>query len=341
MSTNILVFQMLHYAQQKHTYNQLLQRAEEIFPSSTIYNNFKNELNTAFNSQQSLDDYEFALDTFESLKTYQTSPVQVESDLAQITSDPRFSAFTEIATLIDMPYSDTMFVPTVQMAQKISEETFYQPDLSIMSGITDGIDVDSALTNMPKTNKTILNVTSFGISNPEVLFTGDGYLPADKITTQKIEDAKEKSFENAVTSAQTVEDVNIAIESMTALNNISVGTPAGDQDFATSIDSVYTPASSLPTNASEIIDPTLTSTIAEKTAQASMLIEEEKKKASGSPDMQQSFNENPEANGANPEAGGPHLLFRHRNQKRCPPESRGVTHEALVLHDWLPRIRLD
>ena len=48
MGSNLLVFQMLHYAQQKETYNTLLKRAEEIFPSTQIYNNFKSELKTAF-----------------------------------------------------------------------------------------------------------------------------------------------------------------------------------------------------------------------------------------------------------------------------------------------------
>ena len=205
MSTNLLVFQMLHYAQQKKTYQDLLTRAESIFPSSQICDNFKSELKTAFHSQQNLDDYVFALDTFESLKTLQTSPLQGENELANITSDPRFSAFTEIATLIDMPYSDTMFIPTVEMAQKIGEETFFQPEMSMMAGIEGNVDVASALGQMPKTDKTVLNVTDFGISNPEVIFTADGYLTPDKITTSKIEEAKEKSFEEAVTTAQTWE----------------------------------------------------------------------------------------------------------------------------------------
>lgn len=281
MSTNLLVFQMLHYAQQKKTYNELLTRAESIFPSSQICNNFKSELKNAFHSQQSLDDYEFALDTFENLKTLQTSPVQVEGELANITSDPRFSAFTEIATLIDMPYSDTMFVPTVEIAEKISEETFFQPDLSMMAGIDSGVDADLALSQMPKTDKVVLNVTDFGITNSEALFTSDGFLTPDKMTTTKIEEAKANLYEAAVNTAQTINDVNIAIDAVSSLNEVSLGVPAGDQDFATSIDSVYTTAGAIPTEASEIVDSNLTTTIAEETSQALMFIEEEKKRAGG------------------------------------------------------------
>ena len=258
MSTNILVFQMLHYAQQKQTYNKLLSRAESIFPSSQIYNNFKDELKLAFDSQTSLDNYEFALDTFESLKTLQTSPIAVEGELANITSDPRFSAFTEIATLIDMPYSETMFVPTVDMAAKMSEETPFQPELSIMSGVENGVDPALALSSIPKTDKVVLNVTEFGLQNPEALYTSDGFVSLDKITTQKIEDEKTRAFTSAVETAHTIEDVNAAVDTITALNEVSIGTAPG---------------------ASTMVDSTLTSTIAEETALAKVMIEEEKRKA--------------------------------------------------------------
>ena len=43
---------------------------------------------------------------------------------------------------------------------------------------------------------------------------------------------KEKSFEEAVTTAQTIADVNVAIDTISALNEVAIGVPAGDQNFA-------------------------------------------------------------------------------------------------------------
>lgn len=299
MSTNILVFQMLHYAQQKQTYNKLLSRAESIFPSSQIYNNFKDELKLAFDSQASLDDYEFALDTFESLKTLQTSPIAVEGELANITSDPRFSAFTEIATLIDMPYSETMFVPTVEMATKISEETPFQPELSIMSGVESEIDTEAVISGAPKTDKVVLNVTAFGLQNPEAIYTSDGYISQNKLTTQKIEDEKTKAFENAVETAHTIEEVNTAVDTLTALNEVSIGTAPGDQDFAPGVDGIYSTPGSVSNvpGASTIVDSTLTTTIAEESALAKVMIEEEKRKAG------EILQDNPDALTSAPDVG--------------------------------------
>ena len=186
--SNLLVQQMKAYAE----YKSLITKAEGIFPTTQMFDNWKDKLTSAFNSNEPLDTFSFALTTFEAIINNQASPYY-QNDLSLLVQDPMFAEFTEIAQDLNNPYTPPVFSVDPTVSTAIAEEA-PGTDLNMFE-TTLYVDENFVQQELKQTNKVVLNINGIGIvENPEVLASSDGIIPKSQVTTNKIEQARQENF---------------------------------------------------------------------------------------------------------------------------------------------------
>lgn len=196
-------------------HHQLLKRAEEIFPTTVLYNNFKDQLDLALN-QGDLTQAEFALDTFELMQQNENSPLFYDT-LNQRLTDPLFCEFSDLIMNITPQYAQTEFVATSEINNQLL--TDHDGEQTIVSAKEQELNTNIKL---PASNKKVLNIVNGIITNSEVMYTPDGIV-TDKnaYTTSTLEQAREEAFKNDMEKATSEQDVINVVESFTPNDDIT------------------------------------------------------------------------------------------------------------------------
>lgn len=213
--SNLLVEQMKAYAE----YKSLMIKAEGIFPTTQMLDNWKDKLTSAFNSNEPLETFSFALTTFEAIQNNQSSPY-FQKDLEILTQDPMFADFAEIAQDINTPYTQPAFSVSPTVSTAIAEENV-GTDLN-MFATEATMDETSAQSQLKTTNKVVLNVNGIGIvENPEALISSDGLVSKDNVTTNKIEQARQEMFVEQAEDS-TPDEFEMLVDSFNAESDVSL-----------------------------------------------------------------------------------------------------------------------
>lgn len=230
--SNLLVEQMKAYAE----YKSLMIKAEGIFPTTQMLDNWKDKLTSAFNSNEPLETFSFALTTFEAIQNNQSSPY-FQKDLEILTQDPMFADFAEIAQDINTPYTQPAFSVSPTVSTAIAEENV-GTDLN-MFATEATMDETFAQSQLKTTNKVVLNVNGIGIvENPEALISSDGLVSKDNVTTNKIEQARQEMFVEQAEDS-TPDELEMLVDSFNAESSVSMtdSSTSNVEDMPTNIDS--------------------------------------------------------------------------------------------------------
>lgn len=210
-------------------YSSLLRRADEVFPTTEMADNFKNMVEQAYQNGDSLTILSFAMEAFETLRDNDNSPLY-QQKLASIAKDSRFQSFAQLSTELGSPYDLT---PAFNSTPEISEALTTHlagKDASIINTDTNQTEETEPADMLNPTNKVVLNVSPQGtVENPEVILSPDGHVPQSKVTTSVFEQCKKHAIETAYAQrgkeeAQEMADkFNAADEAATAVadNNVS------------------------------------------------------------------------------------------------------------------------
>ncbi|MBQ3047428.1 MAG: hypothetical protein IJD48_00235 [Clostridia bacterium] len=182
-----IIEQFKLYKQHKH----LLKQAKDLFPTTQIYNNFKDQADKALR-EGDLSQAQFALETFSLMQQGQTSPLYRDS-LNQKLLDPMFSQFSDFVVNISPKYEDVQFTTTPEMTKQLIEDTQGEDTIVTSTPIT------TSSTPFKASNKKVLNIVNGIIQNSEVMYTADGIVTnTNTYTTNKIEELREVAHEQAV-----------------------------------------------------------------------------------------------------------------------------------------------
>lgn len=191
---NILAETILRFTE----YTSLMRRAYDVFPTSQMVNDFREKVDQAYQSGESLSDLSFAMKTFETLRDNDGSPY-FDKQLAAIAQDPQFSAFAEISKSLGTPYDLTpAFGSTPEIASALTEE-LAGDNATIISGGTTPADATMKAEDMLQNNKVVLNISAQQtVENPEVLCSPDGFVPQSQVTTSLFEQCKQHALERVI-----------------------------------------------------------------------------------------------------------------------------------------------
>lgn len=208
----------------KVNYEELIARAEKVFPTTQSYNDFVTQIDTALKAGESLSSFDFALTTFETLKASENSPYY-KDELARIAQDPQFSTFATIAENLNVAYAAPLFTATREISEALEETTTLGVDTTIVATTPTEKTTGNIMSKVNQTNKIVLNVNSNGIvSNPEVLIgNGDGSINRSQVTTNKLEEAKLNALQTKVSTANSELDAQAIVDTYnTSLNSNTV-----------------------------------------------------------------------------------------------------------------------
>lgn len=206
------IFEKFKMYKQHH---QLLKKAEDIFPTTALYNNFKEQLDLALNKGD-LSQPQFALETFELMQQNESSPLFYDA-LNQRLTDPLFCEFSDLIMDITPQYAQKEFTATTEIDAQLLED--HNGEQTIVSA-KDNEPQPSI--KVPTTNKKVLNIVNGIITNSEVMYTADGIV-TDKnaYTTQALEDARQKAFNESIENASTTDEAEKIVESFTSSETIA------------------------------------------------------------------------------------------------------------------------
>ena len=187
-------------------YTDLNERADKVFPTTQIAQNFKDLVDKAYTGEESLDQFVFAIETFETLQASAYTPI-FTSELERLAIDPKFSEFAQISSDIQMPYStEAAFAAPTVMAKALTEELVATGDTTTLveADTTPASEVFDAASQLKETDKIVLNLnpTTKVAENPEVLFTSEGIADSSNVTTNQAEAERLAVAETAIAAAQ-------------------------------------------------------------------------------------------------------------------------------------------
>lgn len=233
-----IIEQFKLYTQHKN----LLTHAQDIFPTTQIYNNFKIQADKAL-QDGNLSHVQFALDTFELMQQHQSSPLFYDTLNFRL-SDPTFSHFSDLVFNISPTYEQPQFVATKEITEQITTD-LHGEDTMVISTPT-----STQTAKLPTTNKTVLNIVNGIIRNSEVMYTADGIVTnRNAYTTDKIEELREEAYNQSISEAETPEDIEAVVNAFT---------PEQVSNFDTITESVSKPyQADMPNQTLEVSDTAL------------------------------------------------------------------------------------
>lgn len=215
------------------SYEDLVARAEKVFPTTQSYNDFVAQLDIAVESGQPLSSFDFALTTFETLKASENSP-HYQDELARISQDPQFASFATIAEHLNVTYAQPLFTATKEISQALNDNATLGVETTIVDTTTSTTGKEDILSKVRPTNKVVLQVDDNGlVSNPEALISGDGMIRQANVTTSKMEKAKMDALKGKVDSAGSETEATAIVDSYNSaltsgsVNPVDVSETAG------------------------------------------------------------------------------------------------------------------
>lgn len=203
-------------------YTDLNERADKVFPTTQIAQNFKDIVDKAYTGEESLDKLVFVVETFEKLQASAYTPL-FTSELERLAVDPNFSEFAQISSDIQMPYStEAAFAAPTAMAKALTEELVATGETTTLVETNANADteiVDAAKQQLKETDKIVLNInpTTKTAENIEVLYTPDGIADKANITTNIAEAERLAEAEAAIATAT---DPSLTATNLTAVDDI-------------------------------------------------------------------------------------------------------------------------
>lgn len=248
-------------------HNELLKKAEDIFPSSVLYNNFKDQLSIAL-KEGDLSQAEFALETFELMQQNENSPLFYDT-LNQRLSDPLFYEFSDLIMDITPQFTQPEFVATPEINSQLAEA--FGPEQTLISTAAE---IEKQNIIAPISNKKVLNIVNGIITNNEVLYTPDGIITdRNQYTTNTLEEARQKAFEENIEQATTQQEINAVVDAFTPVSSTDTLSYVDDiaQSFEDSKEYASLDVSTVADEAKDITEA---------------IIEENRRRATDNPDKQ-------------------------------------------------------
>ena len=116
------------------------------------------------------------------------------------------------------------------MSQAIAEEA-ETTTISMFETPVDTINFEEAKDNLKDTNKVVLRVSDFGVANPEVLMSSDGFVDKSQVTTEQAENERLSQLEKEITSSSTASE---AIDIINTFNQFEITDNISDPIFENS-----------------------------------------------------------------------------------------------------------
>ena len=218
------------------SYEDLVARAEKVFPTTQSYNDFISQLDIAVKSGEPLSSFDFALTTFETLKASENSP-HYQDELARISQDPQFASFATIAEHLNVTYAAPLFTATKEISQALSDNATLGAETTIVdTTLSSTSSKEDIMSKVRRTNKVVLQVDDNGlVSNPEALISADGMVRQANVTTSKMEKAKMDALEGKVGAAGNEAEATAIVDSYNSaltsgsVNPVDVSETAGTE----------------------------------------------------------------------------------------------------------------
>lgn len=133
-------------------YRSILSRAEQIFPSTAIYDSFKQIVDRELQETNNLIKSEFFVTTFQTLKAMEISP-HYEQYLKTVTTDKDYVDFVQILPELSNKYTSYDFVGTEELNNFIKENLKFAPEQNII--VESEPNVETTFTETTETTGTI------------------------------------------------------------------------------------------------------------------------------------------------------------------------------------------
>lgn len=194
-------------------YDNLVSNAKDVFPTYYQYLNWKEQADKAHDNKESLDEFSYSLEMFDSLQRAETSPIY-QNEVNNLARDSyQFSRFADIAKDLGEDYSSPTYIGTKEFNSALDAVASPYTDTSTV--FTSSIGEQAYNVEMPTTNKTILNVQNNIIENSEVLFDSDGKKDITQITTSKEQENKQDMFDKLIQECGSEEEIADVIDAFT------------------------------------------------------------------------------------------------------------------------------
>lgn len=208
-------------------YENILKRAKDVFPSSQVYNNFKDYAFEAYQNGN-LDLIKFAINSFEDLEALKTSPLYA-SRVDELTKDPKFVSFSSLIPEISSQYAnEEKFKGTENFNNELNEEmTSYEKDLN--SVVDTKIKEKVQPVDKPNFSGKII-IPELGSGNGEerlVTLGSDIANIISKAEVNKIEEKYQDMSQNPDLSQKELNMFNSCVEKIEEPRNIDFEQPTG------------------------------------------------------------------------------------------------------------------